>query len=348
MEHAQQALAEARDKLVRQRHRAALLGVMVLGLAAAAVVATQFGATGRIVATVSAALALVSAAAGLLGRAQNAAEQVGDLADAGRSGIATLGRLFGRPEELAVQAKAAEQRCVEKQHDAANAEVTRLATAKKRVTELAREQPLGALLHRLATNSEYREQLSLVTRTRDHFKAVDNEISATRAKARNEAQPSIPSAPADGTPADTANPGDTVTGEGAEAAGYFLPEFGHADVALGPVVVRGHPEVAGEPEVVVLAVDQAPSGRRAGAARRGSAAVQELGASGIRRRRSPRANRVPGRLTRARICRGTSGLLMQCVQVLSSRAARTRSRSARNPGSCSRAAVCRISMSTDQ
>jgi hypothetical protein len=44
VEHAQQALAEARDKLVRQRHRAALLGVMVLGLAAAAVVATQFGA----------------------------------------------------------------------------------------------------------------------------------------------------------------------------------------------------------------------------------------------------------------------------------------------------------------
>jgi hypothetical protein len=129
VEHAQQALAEARDKLVRQRHRAALLGVMVLGLAAAAVAATLFGATGRIVATVNAALALVSAAAGLLGRAQNAAEQVGDLADAGRSGIATLGRLFGRPEQLAVQAKAAEQRCVEKQHDEANAEATRLATA---------------------------------------------------------------------------------------------------------------------------------------------------------------------------------------------------------------------------
>ena len=50
-------------------------------------------------------------------------------------------------------------------------------------------------------------------------------------------------------------------GEGPQASGYFLLELGHADVALGSVVVRGNPEVPGEPQVVVLAVQQAAGQR---------------------------------------------------------------------------------------
>jgi hypothetical protein len=50
-------------------------------------------------------------------------------------------------------------------------------------------------------------------------------------------------------------------GEGAQAAGYFLPEFGHADIPLAAVVIGRHREVLGEPQVVVLAVEQAAGQR---------------------------------------------------------------------------------------
>jgi hypothetical protein len=51
------------------------------------------------------------------------------------------------------------------------------------------------------------------------------------------------------------------SGEGAQAAGHLLPEFDHADVALGAVVVGWYPPVGGEAEVVVLPVEQ-PAGER--------------------------------------------------------------------------------------
>lgn len=194
VEHAQRRLEEARAKLVTQRHRAAWLGAVVLVLVAAAIVAAVLGGTGRVIAAVSAALALISAAAGVLDRARTATEQAGDLADAGRSGIATLGRFLGRPEELAVQARAAELRRLEEQHAHASAEAERLTAARDRVTDLALEQPLGALLHRLATINEYRDQLSLVTRTRDHFSQVDEAIRAARTRAASAARTRVASA----------------------------------------------------------------------------------------------------------------------------------------------------------
>lgn len=177
---ARTALEGARQKLETQRRRAAWLGAAVLVLAAAAVVATLFGAAGRLLAGSSAALALLSAAAGVVARARKAGQEATDIADAGRSGIATVGRLLGRPEELAVHAKAAELRRVEDQLAEARADADRLVAARDQVTRLATEQPLGALLHRLATISEYRDQLSLVTRTREHFQAVDNAIRQSR------------------------------------------------------------------------------------------------------------------------------------------------------------------------
>src|SRR5215472_10158903 len=47
------------------------------------------------------------------------------------------------------------------------------------------------------------------------------------------------------------------TGEGAQAAGYLLPELGHPDIALVSVAVRRHREAPGEPQVIVLALQQA-------------------------------------------------------------------------------------------
>jgi hypothetical protein len=180
VDKAQTALDGAREKLATQRRHAAWLGAAVLVLAAAAVVATLFGAAGRLLTGLSAALALLGAAAGIVARAQKAGQEATDIADAGRSGIATVGRLLGRPQELAVQAKAAELRRLEDQLAEARADAKRLVAARDQVTRLATEQPLGALLHRLATISEYRDQLSLITRTREHFQAVDDAIRQSR------------------------------------------------------------------------------------------------------------------------------------------------------------------------
>src|SRR3954464_7051881 len=57
-------------------------------------------------------------------------------------------------------------------------------------------------------------------------------------------------------------------GEGAHAPGDLLLDFDDADVALGRIVVEGHPRVGGEPQVVLQAsVDAAGPGAGAGGAR---------------------------------------------------------------------------------
>lgn len=183
VDEARTALKGARQKLETRRRRAAWLGAAVLVLAAAAVVASLLGAAGRLLTGLSGALALLGAAAGLVARARKAGQEAADIADAGRSGVATLGRLLGRPEELALQAKAAELRRLEDQLATARADADRLAAERDQVAKLATEQPLGALLHRLATISEYRDELSLITRTREHFQAVDDAIRQSRREA---------------------------------------------------------------------------------------------------------------------------------------------------------------------
>jgi len=50
-------------------------------------------------------------------------------------------------------------------------------------------------------------------------------------------------------------------GQGPQAAGYLLPQLSHPYVALRSVVIRWWPEVPGEPQVVVLAVEQSPGQR---------------------------------------------------------------------------------------
>jgi hypothetical protein len=47
-------------------------------------------------------------------------------------------------------------------------------------------------------------------------------------------------------------------GESAQAAGHLLLDLRHADVALGRVVVEGHPRVGGEAQVVIQASADAP------------------------------------------------------------------------------------------
>ena len=47
-------------------------------------------------------------------------------------------------------------------------------------------------------------------------------------------------------------------GECPQGPGYFLSQLDHPNVAFGSVIVRWYPPVAGESQIIVLAVDQAP------------------------------------------------------------------------------------------
>jgi hypothetical protein len=163
---------------------------LVLALAAVAIWAALAQGVDRNVAAITAGLALLSSAAGVLARASTAGNQARDLADAGKTGLALAGRVVGRPEELAVRTKAEELRRVEESKAQADAEADRLEAASAAVRELATDQPLGVLLDRLSTISEYRDRLSLVTRTRSYFSTVDNEVRAARtARAAMQSRP---------------------------------------------------------------------------------------------------------------------------------------------------------------
>ncbi|WSS05736.1 hypothetical protein OG320_25335 [Microbispora sp. NBC_01189] len=51
------------------------------------------------------------------------------------------------------------------------------------------------------------------------------------------------------------------SGQGTQATGHLLPQLDHPDLALGRVVIEGHPLVSGEPQVVVAAVKHPPGQR---------------------------------------------------------------------------------------
>jgi hypothetical protein len=177
---AERELTKAREALAKRRRRAAYLAAFLLVLAAIATVAVIIRGIDRNIAAIAAALALLSSAAGVLARARTAGEQAKDLANAGRTGIAVVGRVIGRPEELAVRTRAEELRRTEEAKARADVEADRLEAARASVQEIADDQPLGVLLNRLATVSEYRDKLSLVTRTRSYFSTVDREVRAAR------------------------------------------------------------------------------------------------------------------------------------------------------------------------
>jgi len=177
---ARSALEAARKKLVTRRRNAWRLGTGVLLLAAVAVVAAVLGGPGRVVAGVSTALALLGSAYAAYDQARRASDQGAELVGAGRAGIGALSRLAGRPEELAVRAAAADLQSHVDAQDVAVAEAGRLRVEAERVQELAAREPLGTLLHRLATVTEYRDQLSLVARTRERFNSINAAVTLAR------------------------------------------------------------------------------------------------------------------------------------------------------------------------
>ncbi len=185
------ALERAKIALTTRRRNAWWLVAGVLLLAAIAVVAAVIGGPGRVVAGITAAVALLGSASAAYGQARLAKEHAGDLVEAGKAGFGTFGRLAGRPEELAVRAAAARMQELVDTRARVQAETDRLQIEADRLRELAKSEPLGALLHNLATVTEYRDQLSLVARTRDRFDRIDSAVRRARQTRREGAAPPL-------------------------------------------------------------------------------------------------------------------------------------------------------------
>jgi hypothetical protein len=181
---ARKELKAAETALVKRRRWGWGLVAGLLALAAIGVVAAVLGGPGRIVAASSLALALLGSASAAYGQAKLATKHADDLIKAGKAGFGTFGRLAGRPEELAVRAAAAKLQEVTNERDLIKAETERLQTEADRLRELAKNEPLGALLHNLATVTEYRDQLSLVARTRKRFDQIDSAVREARRPGR--------------------------------------------------------------------------------------------------------------------------------------------------------------------
>ena len=180
VKEADKDLQAAKDALVKRRTSGWRLVAGLLALAAIGVVAAVLGGPGRMVAAGSLALALVGSASAAYGQAKLAAEHAGNLIEAGKAGVGTFGRLTGRPEELAVRAAATKFQEVTNELDLIKAKKGRLQTEADELRELAKNEPLGALLHNLATVTEYRDQLSLIARTRQRFGQIDTAVRTTR------------------------------------------------------------------------------------------------------------------------------------------------------------------------
>lgn len=179
-EKAETALDAARKALVSRRQRTGVLVGAALLLLAAAVVAVATDAVPDLAAAWAAALSLVTLGVGALRDAQQARKNVGEVADAVAEGAGAVSRLLGRPESEAVRLRAAALSQQERRLTEADALAKERRADAKQVQKLARDEPLQALLHGLAQVSEYRDQLSMVSRVHDHFEAIDTAVRKSR------------------------------------------------------------------------------------------------------------------------------------------------------------------------
>ncbi|MFI5952555.1 P-loop NTPase fold protein [Cryptosporangium sp. NPDC051539] len=175
---AAQAVDDARGRLKRQRLVAWVTGGGVLLLALLIGTAILAGWSGRLATIASAGTAVLGIVAGAVVRFRDVRAQASDVREFGRSGMAAAGRFFDRTSAEALRAAAARHDDLLEARRAADTEAVRLAAEAVRIEEQAESDP-GAILGRLSSVTEYREQLSLVTRTRERFDEVDAVFART-------------------------------------------------------------------------------------------------------------------------------------------------------------------------
>ncbi|MEV6304342.1 P-loop NTPase fold protein [Actinoplanes sp. NPDC051861] len=170
---AETAVTESTARLVRQRRMAWIAGGLVLLLAIAAITVVAIGGPGPVFGAVSAAAVIFGYVAAATVHLRNARSQAAEIAETGRAGVAALGWFTARTAEESVRAVASHRQAVLDELRAARADEARLREQAEQVRRQAESDRVGTVLRQLSSLTEYREQLSLVTSTRDRFSEID-------------------------------------------------------------------------------------------------------------------------------------------------------------------------------
>ena len=193
---ADQALRVARRRATCRRRALLALAALLGVVGAAAVAVLVLGAPARLVAGYGAALALLTSASGAVAQLRRVASQGGDLAKAGEESVAAGRKLAGMLDAAEVRSATTALLASQHEYDLARERAARLRAEADRVQELSESQRLGAVLQRMSALTEYRDQLSVVTRTRDRFKAIDAAVTRARQRRPDQGdQESLPGEP---------------------------------------------------------------------------------------------------------------------------------------------------------
>jgi hypothetical protein len=168
---------EAKKRFVRKRRLAWALGIIVLLLVGAAAFLAAVGESRQIVAVVGVAAALFASVSAAAVQFKQVSGQAEDIVSAGRAGLGFLSRVSGRTAELAAQAAVATERKLTEKQEAVSEKATRLRAEAGRSEATAKNDPIGTMLGQLSSVTEYREQLSLVARTRERFDELNDTIT---------------------------------------------------------------------------------------------------------------------------------------------------------------------------
>ena len=170
---------EAKKRFIRQRHTAWALGIGVLLLAGAVVLLAALGESAQVVALASVAAAVLGSLAAAVAQFTRVRGQATEIIDAGRAGLGVFSRVSGRAAGMAAQAAVLNERKLAAEQEAAAANAVQLRAAADQAEARAKADVVGTVLGHLSSVTEYREQLSLVARTRERFDELNRAVTET-------------------------------------------------------------------------------------------------------------------------------------------------------------------------
>jgi hypothetical protein len=170
---------EAKKRFIRQRHTAWALGIGVLLLAGAVALLAALGESARVVAVATVAAAVLGSLAAAVAQFTRVRGQATEIIDAGRAGLGVLSRVSGQTAGMAAQAAVLNERKLAGEQEAAAANAVQLRVAADQAKARAKADVVGTVLGHLSSVTEYREQLSLVARTRERFDELNRAVTET-------------------------------------------------------------------------------------------------------------------------------------------------------------------------
>jgi hypothetical protein len=123
---------------------------------------------------------LLTWTSGAVAQLRRVASQGSGLKQAGEEAVAAGRRLAGALNAAEVRTATTELLDRQHEYELAQERAARLRAEADRVQELSESPRLGAVLQRMSALTEYRDQLSVVTRTRDRFEAIDAAVTQAR------------------------------------------------------------------------------------------------------------------------------------------------------------------------